>query len=59
MIRRDYSSGLFVPVELLLAESDDGTASIITYVLPSSLIAIGGIPSFSPLPRRSTPRSRR
>jgi uncharacterized protein (DUF302 family) len=44
MIRRDYSSGLFVPVELLVAESDDGTACSITYVLPSSLIAIGGDP---------------
>jgi uncharacterized protein (DUF302 family) len=41
MIRRDYSAGLFVPVELLLAESDDGAGCSITYVLPSSLIAIG------------------
>jgi uncharacterized protein (DUF302 family) len=42
MIRRDYSAGLFVPVELLLAESDDGTGCSVTFVLPSSLIAIGG-----------------
>ena len=44
MIRRDYSAGLFVPVELLLAESDDGAGCSVTYVLPSSLIAIGGDP---------------
>jgi uncharacterized protein (DUF302 family) len=44
MIRRDYSAGLFVPVELLLAESDDGTGCSVTYVLPSSLIAVGSDP---------------
>jgi uncharacterized protein (DUF302 family) len=44
MIRRDYSAALFVPVELLLAESDDRAGCSITYVLPSSLIAIGSDP---------------
>jgi uncharacterized protein (DUF302 family) len=40
MLRHDYSAGLFVPPELLLAESSDGAGCNITYVLPSSLIAI-------------------
>jgi uncharacterized protein (DUF302 family) len=44
MIRRDYSASLFVPVELLVAESDDATGCSVTYVLPSSLIAVGGDP---------------
>jgi uncharacterized protein (DUF302 family) len=44
MIRHDYSAGLFVPVELLLAEADDGAGCAITYVVPSSLIAIGDNP---------------
>jgi len=42
MIRRDYSASLFVPVELLVAESDDVAGCSVTYVLPSSLIAVGG-----------------
>lgn len=33
-----------MPVELLLAESDDGTGCSVTYVLPSSLIAVGSDP---------------
>ncbi|HEY1493361.1 MAG TPA: DUF302 domain-containing protein [Candidatus Solibacter sp.] len=40
MLRHDYTAGLFVPIELLLAESDDAVGCSITYVLPSSLIAI-------------------
>lgn len=44
MIRHDCSAGLFVPVELLLAEADDGAGCIVTYVVPSSLIAVGDNP---------------
>jgi uncharacterized protein (DUF302 family) len=40
MLRHDYTAGLFVPPDLLLAEDDDGAGCNITYVLPSSLIAI-------------------
>lgn len=40
MIRHDYTTGLFVPIELLLAESDDGATCNITYVVPSSLIVV-------------------
>jgi uncharacterized protein (DUF302 family) len=40
MLRHDYSAGLFVPVELLLAEVDSGVGCNITYVLPSSLISV-------------------
>ena len=40
MIRQDLSAGLFVPIELLLTESEDGQRATLTYVLPSSLIAI-------------------
>jgi hypothetical protein len=45
MIRQDISAGLFVPIELLLAESEDGERATLTYVLPSSLIAIEPGPS--------------
>ncbi len=41
MLRHDVSAGLFVPIELLVAENPDG-GSVVTYVLPSSLIAIEG-----------------
>jgi uncharacterized protein (DUF302 family) len=44
MLSHDYTAGLFVPIELLLAESDDGTGCNMTYVVPSSLIAIGSNP---------------
>ncbi len=40
MLRHDYTAGLFVPIELLLAEGDDGVGCSIVYVLPSSLIAV-------------------
>jgi uncharacterized protein (DUF302 family) len=40
MLQHDYTAGLFVPIELLLAENDDGAGCNIVYVLPSSLIAI-------------------
>ena len=41
MIRRDLTAGLFAPVELLLTESEDHQKCSLTYVLPSSLIAVG------------------
>jgi uncharacterized protein (DUF302 family) len=44
MLQHDYTAGLFVPIELLLAESDDGKSCNITYVVPSSLIATGNNP---------------
>jgi uncharacterized protein (DUF302 family) len=44
MIQHDYSAGLFVPIELLLAESDDGATCNVTYVVPSSLIAVDANP---------------
>ncbi len=42
MLQHDYTAGLFVPIELLLAESDDGVGCNILYVLPSSLIVMDG-----------------
>uniref|UniRef100_Q020J8 DUF302 domain-containing protein n=1 Tax=Solibacter usitatus (strain Ellin6076) TaxID=234267 RepID=Q020J8_SOLUE len=39
MLQHDYTAGLFVPIELLLAENDGGAGCNIVYVLPSSLIA--------------------
>src|SRR5277367_4246755 len=44
MIRHDYTAGLFVPIELLLAESDDGASCNVTYVVPSSLIVVDANP---------------
>lgn len=44
MIRHDYTAGLFVPIELLLAENDDGATCNVTYVMPSSLIAVDANP---------------
>jgi uncharacterized protein (DUF302 family) len=41
MIRPDPVAGLFVPLELLLAESPQG-GSVITYVLPSSQMVVDG-----------------
>lgn len=38
MLRHDVTAGLFAPVELLLLE--EGSASSLTYVKPSSLIAV-------------------
>ena len=40
MIRHDATAGLFVPVEMLITELDDGAAAALTYVLPSSLMVI-------------------
>jgi uncharacterized protein (DUF302 family) len=40
MLRHDYTAGLFVPPDLLLAENDGAAGCNITYVLPSSLIAV-------------------
>lgn len=39
MLRHDVKAGLFAPVELLLAEEDDGHSSL-TYVKPSSLMVV-------------------
>lgn len=44
MLQHDSTAGLFVPIELLLAESDDGASCSISYVVPSSLIAVNGDP---------------
>jgi len=40
MIRHDATAGLFVPIELLFTENAAGEGCTITYVKPSSLIAI-------------------
>jgi len=40
MLRHDATAGLFVPIDLLFTELPDGEGCAITYVLPSSLIAI-------------------
>ncbi len=45
MLRQDISAGLFVPIELLLTESESRKSATLTYVLPSSLIAIEPGPS--------------
>jgi uncharacterized protein (DUF302 family) len=45
MIRHDATAGLFVPMELLFTENPNGEGSAITYVVPSSLIAIDDNPS--------------
>jgi uncharacterized protein (DUF302 family) len=44
MLRHDYTAGLFLPIELLLAESDDGASCNVTYVVPSSLIVVDANP---------------
>jgi uncharacterized protein (DUF302 family) len=44
MIRHDITAALFVPVEVLLAEQPGGQGATVTYVRPSSLIAIGDNP---------------
>ena len=44
MIRHDIAASLFVPIEILLAEQLGGQGATITYVRPSSLIAIGDNP---------------
>ncbi len=38
MIQHEYTAGLFVPIDLLLADNDDGVGCNVTYVVPSSLI---------------------
>jgi uncharacterized protein (DUF302 family) len=40
MLRHDLTAGLFAPVELMVEERSSGGGSIVTYVRPSSLIAI-------------------
>lgn len=39
MLRHDLTAGLFVPIELVIIEEDDGHSSL-TYVQPSSLMVI-------------------
>jgi uncharacterized protein (DUF302 family) len=39
MIRHDTNAGLFVPVELLITEEENG-GSALTYVVPSSLMVV-------------------
>lgn len=39
MMRHDVTAGLFVPVELLIAEEEDDRSSL-TYVVPSSLMVV-------------------
>lgn len=39
MLRHDVTAGLFAPVELLLAEEENGRSSL-TYVVPSSLMVV-------------------
>ena len=39
MLRHDVTAGLFAPVELLIVSEDDGGSSL-TYVQPSSLMAV-------------------
>jgi uncharacterized protein (DUF302 family) len=44
MIRHDITTGLFAPVEILVADKERGPGTTITYVRPSSLIFIEGNP---------------
>ena len=44
MLRHDLQAGLFVPIELLLLETEDQRRCNVTYVRPSSLIAINQEP---------------
>jgi hypothetical protein len=43
MLRHDVTAGLFVPVELLLADEGEDRSSL-TYVTPSSLMVTGNNP---------------
>lgn len=40
MLRHDLVAGLFTPVEVLVTESEDGDGAVVTFVRPSSQIAI-------------------
>lgn len=40
MIRHDITAGLFVPVEVLIAEEINGVGATVTYVRPSSLMVV-------------------
>jgi uncharacterized protein (DUF302 family) len=40
MLRHDISAGLFAPVELLLADHENGSGCILYYVRPSSLMMV-------------------
>ncbi len=44
MLRHDIGAGLFVPTELPLVDSADGSGARLVYVRPSSLIAADGNP---------------
>jgi uncharacterized protein (DUF302 family) len=52
MIRHDATAGLFVPVELLFTEDAGSEGCTITYVVPSSLIAIDDNPPLLTAARR-------
>jgi uncharacterized protein (DUF302 family) len=52
MIRHDATAGLFVPIEMLFTERPDGEGCAITYVIPSSLIAIDDNPPLLAAARR-------
>jgi hypothetical protein len=41
MVRHDQTAALFVPVELLIVEAEDGAGCSVIYVAPSSTIAYG------------------
>ena len=40
IIQHDITAGLFAPVEILVTEAEEGAATMITYVRPSSLMAV-------------------
>jgi uncharacterized protein (DUF302 family) len=40
MIQHDITAGLFAPVEILVTEAEDVAGTVITYVRPSSLMAL-------------------
>ena len=44
MIRHDLQAGLFLPVELYLVDREGDEGAVVSYVRPSSLIAIGDNP---------------
>lgn len=39
MLEHDFDAGLFVPVEVLLVEDEEGVGCRVLYMLPSGLVA--------------------
>lgn len=39
MLERDINAGLFVPVEVLIVEDEEGKGCRVVYMLPSGLVA--------------------